>query len=417
MKKSYVNAVSTESLIESCKGVFTEFDVNKKKVIELLVKSQNGSLAVALIELASNCQDAGSTRIDIVLTSKMFRITDNGKGFKDEDDIHLKFRTLGDGVDVENDTNIGRFHIGRSQIFSHAKCKWKSNGFEMHVDYKKRMGFELLKGMEKVEGCIVEGEFYKELDNYELHNAIRQIESSVKMMRSQVFINGIHSNKEEPKWTFEDDILKLHLANEGNGIDIYSNGVFIKTIPHHQYALSGTILTKRRISLNLARNQTNDHDPVWKHIQLILRNESKLRTKKSRITPTQKRQLAISAFRRGEPDILNIEHEKIFRDICGKYICLSRILASGAALSGDSSSDISEPAIAEAATRLGSYIFLHPNTYNEWGVSTPQDLVRVIKESLILSRSAATKGYEVNRINRILDSIDENLFLLIFRSG
>jgi hypothetical protein len=133
------------------------------RIIYHFIKSQAGSLGKALMELAQNSIDAGSTEIRLTLSQKEFCIEDNGQGFGNDADIHRNFGTFGT-PHQEGDSRFGRFRLGRGQIMAFAKTLWHSTGYVMDVDVQNRGLNYILRTGPIRSGVKVEGVFYTPVD-------------------------------------------------------------------------------------------------------------------------------------------------------------------------------------------------------------------------------------------------------------
>jgi len=98
---------------------FHQFEVDENIVNDLIYR-QNGTVATALGELEMNAIDAGSEKIEILVSAEGFEIRDNGTGFADEKAVMRFFKRFGT-PHTDGNATFGRFRIGRGQIMAFAK--------------------------------------------------------------------------------------------------------------------------------------------------------------------------------------------------------------------------------------------------------------------------------------------------------
>ena len=117
-----------------------------------LIKAQAGSIEKAMLEAVANSMDAGATRIDVTLDAKRIVIKDNGSGLGSKEDIYKFFEVFGFDHSQLGRT-VGRFGVGRGQLFCFGVNTWRTNTFQMAIDIKnKGMDYDLATGLKKVEG-------------------------------------------------------------------------------------------------------------------------------------------------------------------------------------------------------------------------------------------------------------------------
>lgn len=71
-----------------------EFGVHPAIIYSIIAKQASG-LPKAMLELAMNSVDANATKIDITIDQNGFTFADNGKGFKDAEEVESYFGTFG----------------------------------------------------------------------------------------------------------------------------------------------------------------------------------------------------------------------------------------------------------------------------------------------------------------------------------
>lgn len=285
--------------LNNTKSSAKEFSVHPALIYSLITKQASGA-PKALLELVMNCVDAGSSRIDVTITPQGYTIADNGKGFKDKEEITAFFGTFGT-PHAASDAYYGRFRLGRAQSFGISKTKWYSKDFCMSVDLKVELnqddkevplGYEVTTGHPFYDGCKIVGEFYEEQnvgktsDFYQLSYSERPenlalIPALMKMIRYlpvDVYINGEKANvaidanvpysksKNALYFLIEDSFHRN--ANE-SVVNVYNKGVYAYQI--HSYYFGGDIVATDTIDLNIARNEAKFTCPINKEINRKLK--------------------------------------------------------------------------------------------------------------------------------------------------
>lgn len=248
-------------------------------IIKTLIREQAGTLTKAFGELIMNAVDAGASRIDLKIDeSGAFTLSDNGKGFKDRQEVESFWETFGT-PHQEGDAVYGKFRIGRGQIMSYASTRWRSGHFEMTVDLEAAadvFGYELTEHEQNQPGCTITGNLYKaagsnvtehfrllknELDDWD-SSADSTLESLVRFIPVPLFINEVQVNSPAAEfiWDAEDEHAWFKFDREGANLDIYNMGVFVTSLNSYRYGIGGTICSKRPLRLNLARNAVIEHE-------------------------------------------------------------------------------------------------------------------------------------------------------------
>lgn len=268
-------------------------------LIYSIISRQASGLPKALLELAMNSVDAGATRITISLDSKGFIFSDNGKGFKDLDQITSCFETFGTPHE-DGDAEYGRYRLGRAQIMCYCETHWHTKNICMNVDLKKELtqddqeiplGYTLSSSPEYFDGCKITGKFYEDrfvgsvgeldendndLDPSSNRNVISAFSKMVKYLPIPVEINGIVVNKvlgEQPVLDRNDEAVfiinqtffpSMDYSNKHGIINVFNKGVYAYQIRSKYF--SGDVVSNSAIDLNMARNAAKTTCTVAKSI-------------------------------------------------------------------------------------------------------------------------------------------------------
>lgn len=142
-----------------------------------------------------NSIDANATEIDIIFDTKSFTVFDNGKGFKNEEEIHKYFKTFGT-PHQEGDAIYGKFRMGRRQIMAFSRNVWRTNKFQMEVDIEKNgVNFEFTKDLPFQEGVLITGTFYEPLSYSDYNDLVKELKEFVIYSQIKTIVNGVMFNK------------------------------------------------------------------------------------------------------------------------------------------------------------------------------------------------------------------------------
>lgn len=270
-------------MMDTIESKTNEFTVNKA-IIRHLISSQAGSLNKAIEELISNSWDAKATKVDVSITQTHIDVIDDGPGFKSVDEIESLFGDFGFDHETEEqlakERNVGRFGLGRGQALNFMRTVWESNTFSMHVDLKDQTdtaAYELKTHPTSLHsGCKVSGELYEPLSIVELHNTIKELEKNLKyVIGIDININGKRINKADAlkKFDVETDDFYFKVTDNDNGVQLYNRGVYVERLWQFRVGVSGTLVSKKALKLNMARNSwLQAEDPLYKVGMSLLRS-------------------------------------------------------------------------------------------------------------------------------------------------
>ncbi len=358
---------------------FHAFEVDAAIVSDLIYR-QNGTISTAFRELVMNAFDANSETVDILIWREGFEVKDSGDGFEDEASIMRNFKRFGT-PHKEGDVPYGRFRIGRGQIMAFAKTTWYSKNFQMVTDVRsKDAGFVFHKDALPYEGCRVFGEFYEPLDSQNVRRATEDLTQLVRYSPWPVFINQVQVNTQDGiKWDYEDDKIKIVFNPKGNyGIHLYSLGVLVKELQMHRYGISADVVTKSALQLNMARNEINEHDPLWLHVHKVLREELRKRqTGKNKVGESERLAL-IDEFRCEEIGFMEIVKLPLLKDVRGKVTSFYTQITKHRPWTV---SEDSQARIADMVSTQGNAFVIPRSELDIWRVRTIEQLIAVAQEN------------------------------------
>jgi len=288
-------------------------------LLRSVIKKQAGSLDKAILEGVMNSVDAGATSVDITINPLRVTITDNGKGFKDAQEIKDFFATFGT-PHKEGDATYGRFRMGRGQMFAFGINTWRTGTFKMLVDINKHLGFELEDNLELLPGCDIEIKLYDVLSQQDVHATIRAITNMVKYVAIPVLINGERVSVEidEKKFPQSTDEAYIYLSSASNGLAIYNLGVYVCTLPTYRFGASGTVVSKQQLDVNFARNEVLGTCKVWKEIKKIVDATGKREVTLRQTLSISEQQNTIFRLITGDIDESQADKIRFIRDVSGK---------------------------------------------------------------------------------------------------
>ena len=250
------------------------FKMHPKLLFDVITR-QAGTLSKAFLEAAMNSIDAGSTKCEITLSPNKVTISDDGRGFQSRTEIESFFEVFGQPHAESEGKRYGAFRMGRGQLFAFGRNRWASGPFRMDIDIKnKGLDYELLASETPAAGCSIEIEFYEPLRPIAVIELERSFEGLVAYAPIPVVLNG-RTLSESPKtgdWPIETDEAFMKIKVGGNsGLRVFNLGVHVADLSSYTHGCSGTIVSRRQLGVNFARNDIMASDPVWKKINAKVR--------------------------------------------------------------------------------------------------------------------------------------------------
>lgn len=316
--------------------VAVESEIRRFKIdphaIMSLIKAQAGSIHKAMLEAVANSMDAGATRLDITVDRERIVIRDDGHGLANKEDIYRFFEVFGfDHAQLGR--SVGRFGVGRGQLFCFGVNSWRTSNFEMSIDIKgKGLDYDLRSGLPQSKGMTITIDLYDPLLASEQLTIEEEFRTLVRFCTIPVVFNGKQLNEDpaKAKWTLETDEAWFFIRKDGR-MDVYSQGLFVK--PMWSLGVGGRIVTKPGFALeqNLARNDILEKEcPVWKKLLPVIRKEANKHmaqaSAKHDLTPQMRKFKATEALTpEGTAALLG---EKLFTLTTGKHVNLSTLMSA-----------------------------------------------------------------------------------------
>ena len=307
------------------------FQMHPKLLVDV-IKRQAGSIQKAILEGVMNAIEADASKVNVDVTTNKVVIDDDGKGFRSMKEIEQFFETFGQPHDKSENKVWAQFRMGRGQMFAFGMNLWRTGNFEMLVDINamvennSNISYELNEVKKNHKGCHIEIDLYEPLSDKEVNACRRELEKFVAYVSCPVMINGVQVNCDPStvKWdndSTDDAYIKLS-PSEFKGLAIYNLGVLVCEIDQRVVGVGGTVVSKKRLDVNFARNDIIRSDPTWKRIKEAVEKASGLeKVKNKRVLSFAEREAMITRFLDGED--INIHKMRLIIDTNGKAYSLA----------------------------------------------------------------------------------------------
>lgn len=348
-----------------------------------VIERQAGTIAKAILEGGMNSVDAGSTFCNITITDKSFSIADDGKGFRDENEIENFFETFG-FPHKEGDATYGQFRMGRGQMFAFGRNVWRTGNFRMTVDMKPEkdasgadyaLGYDFETLRENVKGCSIDVKLYEKLLPSNLDKTIREVKKYLRYVDIPVSVNGevISKDPKTEKWDeITDDAYILRKAS-GN-LEVYNLGVLVKDSPSYYNGVAGVVVSKKQLKVNFARNDIQSDCPIWKRVNKLLQDKSMEKAKRSAPLSDHERGFFVQQLVSGEVKFSALRETRILTDVTNSHHPLKKlenVTSFSIARQGDR--------VAEMAHTRKMAFVMSQECADRFGVTTPGEFVALVK--------------------------------------
>ena len=295
------------------------FRMHDKLLLDV-IKKQAGSIQKAVLEGVMNSIEAGASKVDVSVEPTQIRVIDDGRGFQSREKIELFFETFGQPHTESENKRWAQFRMGRGQLFAFGKNEWRTGPYMMRVDINQRLGYELQANPQPVKGCIITINLYEPLNDREIYSVVKEVGAFVKFVSIPVLVNGrqVNTPPEQRSWgpeTNDDAYISL---TDGNDLLVYNLGVLVCRLPKYRFGVAGTIVTKKRIEVNFARNEVIKSCPVWKRIQTAIdQSDPVTRIRRKRVLTDDERVSVIERICSGEIRPYDARTLPLFVDVSG----------------------------------------------------------------------------------------------------
>lgn len=362
-----------------------EFTLDKH-AIALLIQSQAGSLEKAILEGVANALDAGAKSVNIELTAERVVITDDGRGFstkKELEDFFERFAFDHSGLDRK----VGRFGVGRGQMFHFGRNLWTTHGYTMAVDVRENtFGYELGTTKKKHKGVKIEIDLYDPMSFSKMNQVEQELLKLVRYCTIPVLINGrnVVRDPKEMKWDAETDDAWFKL-DDGYSIKVYSQGLFVQDLSASRFGKGGIVVTKlgKPLKQNMARNDILANDcEVFKRVSSKIKDLAKTHKDKARkgkvITNDMRASLAQEAIAGdGLAELETFMNTPLFTLTNGRHVRLSALLGYGFVACAPPKDPAADLLIQRKQAAL-----IVPRTLESFGVDNMKDFTAKIQAAV-----------------------------------
>lgn len=304
-----------------------------------VISSQAGSIGKGLLEVVMNSIDAGATEIRITVTPDGYAAFDNGRGFNDMEEITQFFETFGFPHEAEDHRQYGRFGQGRAQLWSFGSAIWRTagasgTGFVLDVDVKARgLDYHLQRDVPGITpGCTILGQWYEPLKPSQVDAEVRALTEMVLYAPVPVQINGRIANKDVSSviWTVETEEAYIKLAPTRSALEVYNLGVKVRDYPGYQFGTGGTVVSKKPLELNVARNDVLlGRCAVFRRVRAILEENSGEVIRRNGALNESEREYLARELLSGGVTLDEAWDQRLITDVRGRHWPVSALLLSG----------------------------------------------------------------------------------------
>lgn len=368
----------------TAKSETREFKIHPQLLFDV-IQRQAGTLTKALCEGVMNSIDAGATKVKVTLSDKRATIKDDGKGFPTRESIELFFETFGQPHQA-GDAVYGTFRMGRGQMFSFGVNQWRSGRFAMKVDIKGRgLDYDLTESAKSFAGCEIAIDLYRPLNLLQQREVQDELRRTVRYVDVPVLLNGEQINKvaKGEKWDFEDE--NAYYKLQQGRLAIYNLGVFVNDHRAYSLGIGGTVVAKKQLRLNFARNDVLGDCPVWQKIAKVLRSKADTNIKAKRgALSAEERALLAQRLRSGDLTKEEAFDAAVFQDATGRWLTAERVIDAAHQCNGTISVGPKGPR-AERVQRSRLALVLNEALLDEYfRVDTVEELIaKVLKPNVM----------------------------------
>lgn len=297
-----------------------------------MIEGQAGTFGKALAEFVMNSVDAGASQVEIDLTSKGFRVTDDGKGVQRIEDVEECLGTLGFDHGDNSDRRYGKFGLGRSQAWAFCPTTMRTGTYEMTVDIRQwGLEYDLHDDLPNEPGFLVHGTFYEPMLPSDVDRTERELSDLVGYVPIPVILNGksISTPPQNEKWDVETDQCYIRFQARGD-LSVYNLGVLVRHYNAHAFGTGGVVVSKVPFSVNVARNDILESKcAVWKEVRSFIREQAGQRTRRQPSLNESEREFLLNQLKNGDMP-LDDEAEKlrIIQDVTGKRHPLRKLFSA-----------------------------------------------------------------------------------------
>jgi|GEM_PF-6806415 len=260
-----------------------QIGVDEERIIDELIFSQAEGIVDGIRELAQNGVDApGSTKVEINVTPERTVVVDDGDGMDLSDESVREFLTnLGQSTKIDDEETIGQFGIGFGQALAVGKVIVHSQDSKVEFDAKNWFrDYRLYEAEEHFDGTKVTIEHYEDevpeagasewsdhLADIRTRFQYMELVKGVEVWLNDEQVSGYDPAEDDENATvYDSELAYMVLKHESyDWITVYSAGLKVTDVRGH--GIGGTVITKRNLELNTARNSIRSGCEVWPEVE------------------------------------------------------------------------------------------------------------------------------------------------------
>lgn len=287
-------------------------------LLKNVIFKQAGTLEKAILECFQNSIDAGCTEIKININCESFLFHDNGIGMN-SNVIDSNFKVFGNSSKKGNSEKIGKFGIGRGQLFAFGSTVWKTNDFSLFINAKKRLSFVKRKLKQKVKGTKISCMLYEKLDSYQVERLISNIKNMIIPDTFKLFIN----DKEiVNSFVLIDKNDFFELFDNDYEATVFAQNLRVKTLySTYNYRIN----CLNQMNLNFARNEFIENDDMTIKLNEFIKDTETNFTIERKKFDSYDALKILKKVSRNEIDVKKVMDKKIIELINGKFISLNEL--------------------------------------------------------------------------------------------
>lgn len=313
---------------ESGRRETRKFRLHEHEILKDIITRQAGTLVKALLETTMNAADAGAGEIEITIGPRQVTVIDNGRGFGTREEIESNFEVFGEPQTAgERGRKIyGEFRMGRGQAFHFGRNLWRTNTFAMEVDVQacleEQSGFkyDLIEDLSVEPGCHITIDLYRPLSPRDISATAKELRRRVRYVPAVIRINGRVAtvDPETESWSIVTEDAYIRLSEHGHTLEVFNRGIFVEDFERRTFGAAGVIVSKRKLTVNFARNEIISSCPVWRRISENFAHQAEKRIRRKFALDDEERANVISRLVSGEMKADETWQMQIFVDATGQ---------------------------------------------------------------------------------------------------
>lgn len=368
---------------ERKKVVREDFQIHPKLLLDV-IQRQAGTLSKAVLELVMNAVDAKATCCKITVSLdpdgrvSIVEVNDDGCGFQSRESVDKWFKVFGQPHEESEGKVYGTFRLGRGQSFAFGRNLWRTGKFLMDVDVAKNgTKYDLTAGLPSVKGCRIINELYQPLSKTDLHDLRSDLQEWCKWAPIPIYFEDtlISSKPEDATtWQWITDDAYVSLTSAGTGLAVYNLGIHVMTVPSWKYGVSGTVVSRKKVKVNFARNDIQSDCEVWKVVREAINEFAGQKLVKKKVLNDGERQRVVDRVLTQATSVESILDARLITAVTGRNYSpteLDRVINSGRLIT-----------VAEKGSRIGDLVHrqeqafvLAYDTLSRFRVNTLQELM------------------------------------------